>query len=77
VTSGLATAVLGIGETFQLEVVAEGIEYPEQSSTLQALGCETGQGFFFARPMTPEQLVEFLEQRSRGTDTPVLPASTG
>jgi len=77
VTSGLATAVLGIGETFQLEVVAEGIEYPEQSSTLQALGCETGQGFFFARPMKPEQLVEFLEQRSREADTPVLPASTG
>ena len=53
VTSGLASAVLGLGETFQLEVVAEGIEYPEQSVTLKELGCETGQGFYFARPMRP------------------------
>ena len=36
VTSGLASAVLGLGETFQLEVVAEGIEYPEQSATLRS-----------------------------------------
>jgi diguanylate cyclase (GGDEF)-like protein/PAS domain S-box-containing protein len=64
VTSGLATAVLGIGETFQLEVVAEGIEYPEQSVTLQRLGCETGQGFFFARPMAPDLLMAFLEART-------------
>ena len=50
-------AVLGLGETFQLEVVAEGIEYPEQSATLRELGCETGQGFYFARPMEPDRLV--------------------
>ena len=44
VTSGLASAVLGLGETFELEVVAEGIEYSEQSTTLRDLGCETGPG---------------------------------
>jgi EAL domain-containing protein (putative c-di-GMP-specific phosphodiesterase class I) len=63
VTSGLATAVLGLGETFQLEVVAEGIEYSEQSTTLRDLGCETGQGFFFARPMAHDQLIEFMRAR--------------
>ncbi|MGH3267333.1 MAG: EAL domain-containing protein, partial [Trebonia sp.] len=64
VTSGLASAVLGLGETFQLEVVAEGIEYPEQSNTLRELGCETGQGFYFARPMAPAQLMAYLEQHA-------------
>ena len=44
VTSGLASAVLSLGETFSLEVVAEGIEFPEQSATLKELGCDTGQG---------------------------------
>ena len=63
-TSGLASAVLSLGETFGLEVVAEGIEYPEQSATLRALGCDTGQGFYFARPMEPDRLVSFLEYRS-------------
>jgi diguanylate cyclase (GGDEF)-like protein/PAS domain S-box-containing protein len=68
VTSGLASAVLSLGETFQLEVVAEGIEYPEQSSTLKELGCDTGQGFYFARPMEPERLVSFLAERSIDVD---------
>jgi diguanylate cyclase (GGDEF)-like protein len=68
VTSGLASAVLSLGETFQLEVVAEGIEYPEQSSTLKELGCDTGQGFYFARPMEAEQLVSFLAERADDVD---------
>ena len=63
VTSGLATAVLGLGATFALEVVAEGIEYPEQSSTLKDLGCELGQGFYFARPMTAAALLEYFGER--------------
>ena len=64
VTSGLASAVLGLGETFDPEVVAEGIEHVEQSSTLRELGCETGQGFYFARPMPAAQLMEFLSTRA-------------
>jgi len=73
VTSGLASAVLGLGETFQLEVVAEGIEYPEQSATLRELGCETGQGFYFARPMAPDSLLGYLHERAGETGDAVLP----
>jgi len=68
VTSGLASAVLGLGETFDLEVVAEGIEYPEQSTTLRDLGCETGQGFYFARPMVPGDLLAYLDERAGEID---------
>jgi EAL domain-containing protein (putative c-di-GMP-specific phosphodiesterase class I) len=64
VTSGIASAVLSLGETFNLEVVAEGIEHPEQSATLRELGCDTGQGFYFARPMEPERLLGFLAEHS-------------
>jgi EAL domain-containing protein (putative c-di-GMP-specific phosphodiesterase class I) len=60
VTSGLASAVLGLGETFGIEVVAEGIEYSEQATTLRELGCEIGQGFLFARPMVYGQLIDYL-----------------
>jgi EAL domain-containing protein (putative c-di-GMP-specific phosphodiesterase class I) len=72
VTSGLASAVLSLGETFNLEVVAEGIELPEQSATLRELGCDTGQGFYFARPMEPERLLGFLAEHT-GPES-VLPA---
>jgi diguanylate cyclase (GGDEF)-like protein/PAS domain S-box-containing protein len=64
VTSGIASAVLSLGETFNLEVVAEGIEHPEQSVTLRELGCDTGQGFYFARPMEPERLLAFLAEHT-------------
>ena len=53
--SGLASAVVALGETLRLDVVAEGIELPEQWTTLRDLGCELGQGFFFARPMDAER----------------------
>ena len=69
VTSGLASAVLSLGETFALEVVAEGIEFPEQSATLKELGCDTGQGFYFARPMAArpsDQLPGRAGRRGRG-----------
>jgi diguanylate cyclase (GGDEF)-like protein/PAS domain S-box-containing protein len=63
VTSGLTTAVLGLGETFDMEVVAEGIELSSQWDTLKELGCELGQGFYFAEPMSTVKLLDFLETR--------------
>ena len=58
--SGLASAVVALGETLQLEVVAEGIEHLEQWTRLRDLGCDLGQGFYFARPMDADALVETL-----------------
>ena len=58
--SGLASAVLALGSTLDLDVVAEGIEQPEQWTSLRELGCEFGQGFFFARPMDAEAALEHL-----------------
>jgi diguanylate cyclase (GGDEF)-like protein/PAS domain S-box-containing protein len=61
-SSGLATAVIGLGKTFELDVVAEGIEFPEQWSTLRDLGCELGQGFFFAKPMEAGAAIAYLRE---------------
>jgi diguanylate cyclase (GGDEF)-like protein/PAS domain S-box-containing protein len=58
--SELASAVLALGTTLKLDVVAEGIEQPEQWSSLRDLGCEFGQGFYFARPMDAEAALEHL-----------------
>jgi diguanylate cyclase (GGDEF)-like protein/PAS domain S-box-containing protein len=63
-SSGLATAVVALGATLDLEVVAEGIEFPEQWHALRDLGCEMGQGFYFARPMDVDATLEFLAGRS-------------
>ncbi len=58
--SGLAAAIVGLGRSLNLHVVAEGIELPEQIVSLRALGCELGQGFLFAKPMPYEALSEYL-----------------
>jgi EAL domain-containing protein (putative c-di-GMP-specific phosphodiesterase class I) len=58
----LLQAIVGLGRTLELTVVAEGIERPEQQASLQALGCGLGQGYLFARPMALEHFVQQVEQ---------------
>jgi diguanylate cyclase (GGDEF)-like protein len=48
--SALARAIIELGRTFGLDVIAEGIERPEQLAHLRALGCKAGQGFLLAHP---------------------------
>ncbi len=59
-SSALAQAVVALGATLELEVVAEGIELPEQWERLRELGCDLGQGYLFARPMTADAALAFL-----------------
>jgi diguanylate cyclase (GGDEF)-like protein/PAS domain S-box-containing protein len=66
--SGLAAAIIGLGNSLNLDVVAEGIELPEQMAALRDLGCELGQGFLFARPMTHEALSDYLVDGDSATD---------
>lgn len=56
----LTRTIIDLGKTLNVQVVAEGIERPEQLRTLQSLGCDLGQGFFFAKPMSPDEIPEFL-----------------
>ena len=69
--SGLATAVVSLGQTLNLDVVAEGIEFPEQWTTLRDLGCGLGQGFYFARPMDADTTIEYLRaEQPAAADAP-------
>ncbi|HEY2767805.1 MAG TPA: EAL domain-containing protein [Solirubrobacteraceae bacterium] len=65
-TADLSSAVVALGSSLALEVVAEGIELDEQLSRLRDLGCELGQGFHFAHPMESGHLADFLAGRSEG-----------
>jgi diguanylate cyclase (GGDEF)-like protein/PAS domain S-box-containing protein len=68
--SGLAAAIIGLGNSLNLEVVAEGIEVPEQITSLRDLGCELGQGFLFAKPMDHEALHKYLVYGEDATGEP-------
>ncbi|HTN24590.1 MAG TPA: EAL domain-containing protein [Solirubrobacteraceae bacterium] len=47
----LAQAIIDLGESFDLQVIAEGVEHESQRQRLLELGCSHGQGFYFSRPM--------------------------
>jgi EAL domain-containing protein (putative c-di-GMP-specific phosphodiesterase class I) len=66
--SGLAAAIVSLGVTLGLEVVAEGIERPDQMEALRELGCPIGQGYLIGRPMNADAILRWLrERRPAGT----------
>jgi EAL domain-containing protein (putative c-di-GMP-specific phosphodiesterase class I) len=54
--------VIDLAHTLDMEVVAEGVESEEQAKQLKAMGCDLGQGFHFAKPLSTEALSEFLRE---------------
>jgi diguanylate cyclase (GGDEF)-like protein/PAS domain S-box-containing protein len=74
----LSSAVVALGSSLALEVVAEGIELDEQWQRLRELGCELGQGFHFARPMESGHVLDYLagsSVRAEGELDKPVPAS--
>ena len=59
----LVEAILQIGRTLGLCTVAEGIEHPAQQERLLELGCERGQGYYFAAPAPADEVAAFLRAR--------------
>ncbi len=58
--TAIVRAVMGLARALGLEVVAEGIETVEQLDLLRDLGCDYGQGYYFARPLPSAEAEEFL-----------------
>jgi EAL domain-containing protein (putative c-di-GMP-specific phosphodiesterase class I) len=56
----IVVSIIAVARTFNLRIVAEGVETQAQADILAAEGCDCYQGFFFARPMPLEA---WLEQR--------------
>jgi diguanylate cyclase (GGDEF)-like protein/PAS domain S-box-containing protein len=57
----IVSAIIGIGRALNLRVVAEGVETPLELAFLQAHQCDEGQGYYFSRPIPPEQFAKLLE----------------
>ena len=63
--SALAKAILTLAEALGLDTVAEGIEIESQREALLKLGCQTGQGYTFGRPMPLAELMTCHAARRR------------
>jgi EAL domain-containing protein (putative c-di-GMP-specific phosphodiesterase class I) len=60
--AAVARAIIELGTSFQLRVVAEGIERRDQHACLMQLGCEFGQGFLYSRPVPADQVDQLLKR---------------
>ena len=63
--AAIIAAIVSLARTLKLEVVAEGVETADQMRRLIEQGCRIMQGFYFSKPLTPEDLTRLL---TRGTD---------
>jgi diguanylate cyclase (GGDEF)-like protein/PAS domain S-box-containing protein len=59
--AAIVTAVITMAKSLRKSVVAEGVETEEQLSFLRAHGCEEAQGYYFSRPLGPEQFADLLK----------------
>jgi EAL domain-containing protein (putative c-di-GMP-specific phosphodiesterase class I) len=57
----IVTAVISMGRSLNLRVVAEGVETQEELAFLQAHQCDEGQGYYFSRPVPAPQFAKLLE----------------
>jgi EAL domain-containing protein (putative c-di-GMP-specific phosphodiesterase class I) len=55
-------AIVNMAHALGILVVAEGIETQQQATEARRLGCDRGQGFFFAAPLPPETIATLLAQ---------------
>src|SRR4051794_38260266 len=60
--SPIARAILDLGRSLELQVIAEGIEHTEQARWLASLGCRFGQGYLYARPMSAAAVEALLAE---------------
>lgn len=62
----ICNTIISLAKNLNLDIVAEGIETEQQRAALIAMGCEILQGYYFHKPMPPEEIVAWLEQLSPG-----------
>jgi EAL domain-containing protein (putative c-di-GMP-specific phosphodiesterase class I)/GGDEF domain-containing protein len=58
----LIKSIINLAKIFDFAIVAEGIEDDVQAATLARMGCHVGQGYFYARPMSLQDLLKPLER---------------
>ena len=73
--AAIISAIVALGHTLNLRIVAEGVETEEQQEFLSRLGCTALQGFLFAKPMGAEEFGQFaMKHGSRNQVIELKPA---
>ncbi len=68
----IVTAVISMGRSMKLRVVAEGVETQEELAFLQSHQCDQAQGYYFSRPVLPQQFAKMLQIQCQGPSAPLF-----
>ncbi len=68
----IVSAIVALGQTLALKIVAEGVETAAQQEALTDMGCHSLQGFLFGKPMPPTQFLAALVRHESLSRTPGL-----
>jgi EAL domain-containing protein (putative c-di-GMP-specific phosphodiesterase class I) len=59
-SASIVRAIIDMAQNLHLTVIAEGVETEQQAAFLRRHGCEQAQGYYFGRPVAPEQIAPRL-----------------
>ncbi|NPB08605.1 MAG: bifunctional diguanylate cyclase/phosphodiesterase [Aquificae bacterium] len=59
----IVKAIILLAKTLGLKTVAEGVETKEQVEFLKELGCDYAQGYYYSRPLPPDELISVLREK--------------
>ena len=82
--TAIVSAIISMGQSLNLRVIAEGVETPEEMAFLSAHRCDEAQGYYFSQPLPHEQFARLLQTQlpayaslqKRPTGIAVSPATT-
>lgn len=60
--AAIAVAIISMGQSLNLRIIAEGVETAEDLEFLKAHGCDEAQGYYFSRPVPADQFAHLLDQ---------------
>lgn len=60
----IVETIVRLAQSLNLEIIAEGVETNEQINFLKQMACNFGQGYFYAKPLSPEKIVEIFSDSS-------------
>jgi EAL domain-containing protein (putative c-di-GMP-specific phosphodiesterase class I) len=64
--TALADAVIAMGKSLSLTVVAQGVENKDQAEFLRTHACDELQGFYFKKPLPPDEFAKLLQAQAQG-----------
>ena len=65
-SAALTKAIIEMGKSLSLTVVAQGVETKEQAEFLRAHACDEFQGFYFNKPLSADKFTELLRAQDTG-----------